>query len=163
MLDADVLIHFSKAGLLSQLPNILPEYEHIILDKVYEELGSIRHEVDNIMHFLETFRLVKFDGTGEMGREYLRLYSTKGKGESACLAYCRYTSDVIGSNNLRDTREYCEKHGITYLTTLDFFYYAFMRGKMSQPECQEAIDNLISLGEKIPKTDITHYTPHCRL
>ena len=32
ILDADVLIHFSKAGKLSLLPTILPEYDHAILN-----------------------------------------------------------------------------------------------------------------------------------
>ena len=35
VLDADVIIHFSKGGLLSLLPQIFPEYEYIVLDKVY--------------------------------------------------------------------------------------------------------------------------------
>lgn len=31
VLDADVIIHFSKGGLLSLLPQIFPEYEYIVL------------------------------------------------------------------------------------------------------------------------------------
>lgn len=31
ILDADVLLHFAKAGRLSLLPEILPEYEHVVL------------------------------------------------------------------------------------------------------------------------------------
>lgn len=42
VLDADVLIHFAKGDMLSFLPDILPEYEHVILSAVYEEVTSIR-------------------------------------------------------------------------------------------------------------------------
>jgi hypothetical protein len=48
VLDADVLIHFSKAGCLSLLPNILPEYECIVLDYVYEEIITIQKQSDKL-------------------------------------------------------------------------------------------------------------------
>ena len=35
ILDADVLIHFAKAERLNMLPEILPEYEHVVLSTVY--------------------------------------------------------------------------------------------------------------------------------
>ena len=34
VLDADVINHFSRAGRLSLLPNILPEFQFIVLDIV---------------------------------------------------------------------------------------------------------------------------------
>ena len=37
VLDADVIIHFAKGGYLSVLPTILNEYDHIVLDIVYDE------------------------------------------------------------------------------------------------------------------------------
>ena len=37
ILDADVLLHFAKAGRMSMLPEILPEYEHVVLSTVYDE------------------------------------------------------------------------------------------------------------------------------
>lgn len=40
VLDADVLIHFSKGDRLALLPTILPEYEYVVLSKVYDEIGS---------------------------------------------------------------------------------------------------------------------------
>ena len=38
ILDADVLLHFAKAGRLNMLPEILPEYEHVVLSTVYDEI-----------------------------------------------------------------------------------------------------------------------------
>ena len=50
VLDADVVIHFAKGGLLSLLPRIFPDYDYVLLEAVHEELLSdIRTEVDNLM------------------------------------------------------------------------------------------------------------------
>ena len=107
VLDADVLIHFSKGGMLSLLPDILPEYEHVILSTVYEEIHSIRNQVDNQVRFLKNITLEQFNPTGDMLKEYALLLKNFGKGESACMAYCKFTHHVIGSSNLKDIKEYC--------------------------------------------------------
>jgi hypothetical protein len=44
----------------------------------------------------------------------------KGDGESACIAYVRYSNDIIGSSNLSDVKNYCNLHSIDLLTTMDF-------------------------------------------
>lgn len=42
VLDADVIIHFAKGERLSMLPEIIKEYEYIILDKAHKEIhGSL--------------------------------------------------------------------------------------------------------------------------
>ena len=51
ILDADVLLHFAKAGRLSLLPEILTEYEHVVLSTVYDEIGSIQNQLDNQIFF----------------------------------------------------------------------------------------------------------------
>ena len=48
VLDADVINHFSRGGRLSLLPNILPEFQFIVLDIVKKELpililADLRH------------------------------------------------------------------------------------------------------------------------
>ena len=70
ILDADVLIHFSKAGKLSLLPTILPEYDHTILSAVYEETLSIRTQIDNQINFLKNMEVLPFNPTGQMRLEY---------------------------------------------------------------------------------------------
>ncbi len=159
VLDADVLIHFSKAGCLSLLPNILPEYECIVLDYVYEEIITIQKQLDNQINYLKNITLEKFNASGDMLKEYAILKNSFGKGESACMAYCRYTNNVIGSSNLKDIKDYCKQNSITYLTTLDFLYYAFKRGKMSEEESKSFIEKVQANGSKLPNIDITKYVP----
>lgn len=53
VLDADVIIHFAKGERLSMLPEIIKEYEYIILDKAHKEIHEpIRRQLDNQISFL---------------------------------------------------------------------------------------------------------------
>lgn len=160
VLDADVMLHFAKAGRLSMLPEILPEYEHVVLSTVFDEIGSIQNQVDNQIMFLKNISKEIFNPTGEMLVEYARLLQTFGKGESACMAYCRFTHNVIGSSNLKDIKEYCKKQQITYLTTMDFLYYAMKRGKMSVEECERFVNDVVAKGSKLPAVDFEKYLPN---
>lgn len=157
VLDADVLIHFQKAGYLSLLPTILPEYECVVLSVVYGELASMRSQLDNQVHLMKNISLENFSPTGDMAREYAILSSRFGRGESACMAYCRFNHDVLGSSNLRDISDYCQANGVTYLTTLDFLYYAFVRKKMTKAECDAFIKEVNGKGSKLPVVDISTY------
>ena len=163
ILDADVLFHFAKAGRLNMLPDILPEYEHVVLSAVYDEIGSIQNQLDNQILFLKNISKETFNPTGEMLVEYARLLQTFGKGESACMAYCRYTHNVIGSSNLKDIKEYCEKQLITYLTTIDFLYYGIKRGKMSVEECEQFVKDVVAKGSKLPTVDFEKYLPNSQV
>ena len=86
VLDADVIIHFSKGGLLSVLPQIFPEYEYVVLDKVYDELRTVKTQLDNQMLYFGNIRKIEFAPGLEMMREYAMLKKTFGDGESACMA-----------------------------------------------------------------------------
>ena len=161
VLDADVIIHFSKGGLLSLLPQIFPEYEYIVLDKVYDELSSVRSQLDNQITYLRNIKKVEFTPTIDILREYATLKRRFGDGESACMAYCRYTANIIGSSNLRDIKNYCTEHKITFLTTLDFLYYAWLRNKLTDKESITFIRDVISKGSRLPMIpSITQYRPN---
>lgn len=165
VLDADVIIHFVKAGQFSLLLDIFPEYQYLILDVVYDEVTVSRTTktmIDNSITLLGTrIVCVKFTPTGESRLEYARLRSSLllGKGESACMVYCRDNNDVLGSSNLKDIKDYCIKNQITYLTTIDFLYYAFVRKKLTKSEVDTFISDVIAKGSKLPVVDIERYTP----
>lgn len=55
VLDADVIIHFVKAGQFSLLLDIFPEYQYLILDVVYDEVTvsrAMKTQIDNTLTFL---------------------------------------------------------------------------------------------------------------
>lgn len=163
VLDADVILHFYKGERLSMLPSILPEYDFVLLDYVRDELhGEVRTQIDNQIHLLKNIILLEFDPSGDMMREYAQVFNAlkRGKGESACMVYCRFTNNVIGSSNLRDIKEYCAQHKIVYITTIDFLFYAYQRNKMTKEECDEFIRVVTSKGSKLPNVDITTYLPN---
>ena len=165
VLDADVIIHFVKAGQFNLLLNIFPEYQYLILDVVYDEVTVNKETktlLENTLKFFSTrIANVKFAPKGESIREYARLRSSLllGKGESACMVYCRDNHDVLGSSNLKDIKEYCSENQITYLTTIDFLYYAFVRKKMTKEEVNDFIKDVIDKGSKLPEVDIERYAP----
>ena len=164
VLDADVIIHFYKGGLLTFLPNILSEYEHIVLSHVRNEiLYDIRSALDNQKLLLKNITYVDFAPQKEMAKEYAQLVKRFGKGESACMAYCKYTNNVVGSSNLRDIKDYCAQNNITYLTTCDFLYYAWRRQKMNIEEINNFISAVKSRGSKLPDFDIQTYQPNAIL
>ncbi|MDR0988077.1 MAG: hypothetical protein LBM06_01255 [Prevotellaceae bacterium] len=161
VLDSDVVIHFIKGNCFSLLLDIFPEYQYLILDVVYAELAKSTQTktlIDNVSHHMASKLLrVDFNPSGSMMKEYALLLKTFGKGESACMVYCKSNRDVLGSSNLKDIKAYCESNGITYLTTIDFLYYAYLRKKMSKQECDAFIQEVIAKGSKLPMIDISHY------
>ena len=161
VLDADVIIHFMEADRFSMLPEIFPEYEYLILDVVYHEIAKnsqTKNFIDKYLHFFSKLRVETFVPKGESMKEYFLLQRTLGKGESACMVYCKDNRDVLGSSNLKDIQRYCSENRIIYLTTLDFLYYTYCRGKMTEQECLVFMRAVNNAGSKLPVVDITRYT-----
>ena len=161
VLDADVIIHFIEAGNFSLLPDIFPEYEFIVLDIVYNEISKnpkTKNFIDNYLTYFKKLKKETFSPAGESMKEYFYLQKTLGKGESACMVYCRDNHDVLGISNLRDIKDYCAKHDIVYLTTLDFLYYAYCRGKLSKEECFNFMKAVNNAGSRLPIINIETYS-----
>ncbi|MFA6832756.1 MAG: hypothetical protein WCR36_10920 [Bacteroidaceae bacterium] len=158
ILDADVIIHFAKAGYLGVLPTILSNYDYVVLSTVYNEIQSdLKDQLDNQMNLLKNIELLLFDPKEDMLKEYVMLTRKMGKGESACMAYCRYSHDVIGSSNLKDIKGYCTKHQLTYLTTIDFLYYAIRNGVITIDQAFQFVKDVVAKGSKLPYTDFDTY------
>lgn len=166
VLDADVVIDFIDGHQLFILPKILPTYDFVILDLVLnQELGkhpATKQYIDRqIEWFKETSNLSILEWKPD--KETLQIYSllsrTKGKGESACIAYCQTHSEVLASCNLRDTKQYCEENGITYITFLDLMWYAWRNNVLSEELCNKCIQDVIASGNMVPNVLISQYTP----
>ena len=162
VLDTDVVLHFMKGGRLSLLLDIFAsECEYVMLSTTYDEIRNRdqKNQIDNHINLLKNLTKVEFNPTGEMRRVYAMLTSQFGKGESACMAYCQFEHHVIGSNNTRDIREYCNNYGISYLTTGDFLYYAIKRGKMIESEAAQLIADARAQGSNLPDFDYNTHIP----
>jgi len=162
VLDADVINHFVRGGRLSLLPKIFPEYQLIVLDVVKKELPSlILAALDRQISQNKNIGEEVFGETFAEKKEYFRLTATDGlhlgKGESACMVYCRFHCDVVGSSNTKDVTRYCNEYGITFLTTNEFLFYAIHRGLMTKEEAEEFISKVRSMGSCPPIVDFDEY------
>lgn len=158
VLDADVIIHFYKGGYLTLLPKILPTYQYIVLSHVYNEIkGDVKNQLSNQVHLLKDIQLIEFAPQGDMLREYARLTKDRGKGESACMAYCKYNHDVLGSSNLKDITDYCQANAILYLTTIDFLYFAIQRKLMTIDEAHTFVATVQANDSHLPTIDFNTF------
>lgn len=165
LIDADVVSHFIKAGEIYSI-NTIFDYEIRVLDKVYNELKdnlSWRTQVDNLVNqgtlVIEPFP----ESNNEIKKEYFHIKKImlKGEGESACLAYVRYTNNIIASSNLKDIKQYCNLHKIEYLTTMDFLCQALSNGVYDVARCNLFITEVIKKRGKLPVNKMEDYT--CRV
>lgn len=164
LLDADVLIHFFKAGKILDFPTIFNEYEYILFDVVWEELRqpTIRFSID-ILIKNNSITFMEFPTSNELidyEFDYLRYQCSKGMGESACMAYAKYNAQrdgVVASSNLRDLLPYCRDNHIPYVTTLDFLCRAMIINLYTENECDEFIKIVVEKGSNIPIKKMSDY------
>jgi len=157
ILDADVIIHFFKAGHLGLLTQIYPNKLYIVKD-VFTEVfkGELRNQIENSIR-MKLIEELDFSKDIKVLSEYAKLKKLYGPGESACMAFCKFNNDVLASSNLKDIKQYCEENKIQYLTTLDFLNAAYKKGLLNEADCDYFIYNVISKGSKLPVTSIREY------
>lgn len=153
LVDADVIIHLAKADRLSILKELF-EGRIYVLDYVIEELKLMAPFQLSIILGLKILQEMKFPtNRAEVLLEYNKLRKTMGKGESACMAVCRYQKDILASSNLKDIKPYCKEHQIEFLTTLDILAIAYLKNKMITSEVDDCIYQIKSKQSKLPKYD----------
>jgi len=160
LLDADVVIHFIKAGKQLSIASIFPKHKLVILDKVYDELKKYRPTetiVDNILQF-GIAEKEAFPNDFEILREYATLTKEgRGEGESACMAVARLRSEIIASSNLKDIKDYCRNHSIIYLTTMDFLCQALENRIFTEEECDLFISTVKANRSRLPVNRMSEY------
>jgi hypothetical protein len=161
--DADVLIHFMQAGCFSDLKRIYPENKKVVLQKVYDELQIFKDSKVMLDSAIETFKflhLIHFPISTEMMKEFAHLTShimNMGKGESACMSYCKFTNDVVVSSNLKDVGEYCKRHSIGLITTMDLLHWAYTNSIYTEDNCNAFIKVVLKKGGRLPCQTIQEY------
>lgn len=161
LIDADIVSHFINGGEIFRLNKIFPN-RIIILDKVYNELSKMPlrgKEVDNLLNFKIIEKIPFPTSDVDMYKEYLHIKKLmfKGDGESACLAYVRFSDDIIGSSNLSDVKRYCNLHSIELLTTMDFLCEAHRNGLFTESDCDNFISKVLKSGSKLPVNKMSDY------
>ncbi|WP_316801410.1 hypothetical protein [Pedobacter frigidisoli] len=159
--DADILSHFMVSGNTLFLPKIFKN-KKIVLTIVADEIRRHPKFRDHINMLIQSGNLseIAMPNTLEIVREFATLKkSGKGAGESACMAVARFDKNIIASNNFRDIKPYCELHGISYLSTMDFLYEAYCSKVMTLSDIDYMIYELITMKipARIPSTCLEEY------
>jgi len=157
--DADVLIHFMQAGCFSDLKRIYPNNSKVVLKKVYDEIiyKDSKNMLDSAIYTFKYISLVDFPVDMAMMKEFAHLTSpliNLGKGESACLSYCKFTQNVVVSSNLKDVKEYCKRQSIELLTTLDLIKWAYENNLWLEQECDQVLQLMVKKGARLPFTSV---------
>lgn len=131
----------------------------VLLDIVANELRASKKFKTYIENVIASgfIREINFQGDKQMSFEYAQLIRTFGKGESACMAYCKFNKDILASSNLKDITKYCENNNITYLTTMDFLAEALKSKLLTEQDCNDFIKNVKAAGSKLPVDSIADY------
>jgi len=158
LLDTDVISHFISGGQFAILPSLFP-YKKVLLDVVASELRAsykFKNYINNVINsgFIKE---ISFQGDKQITMEYAKLIKSFGKGESACMAYCRFNKDILASSNLKDITTYCETNGIAYLTTMDFLVEALNSKQLTEKDCDLFITKVKAVGSKLPVNSISEY------
>jgi hypothetical protein len=158
LLDADVVIHFIKAGYQMKLTAIFPG-RLIMLDKVKQELLKRKSEALGVENFLAWCKIPvePIPKDLEILNEYAKLKKLRGEGESACMAVAKFRKEYIASSNITDIKEYCEQHSIVYYTTMDVLEFAIINNVLTEIECDNFIREVKSKGSKLPCNTMEEY------
>lgn len=170
VLDADVIIHFIQMGCLFRLPRFIPNYQFVVLDKVYNEIinSNQKNVLTRQIEWMKNIALLDTDSEfdGEMMKTYFGLKRLYGEGESACMAYCyHHRDDTVGSNNTKDITEYCEQNEISYLTTSELLHIGVRNGEITEDEARQFIGALRENETCLKPLDMTpnpKYNPYLK-
>jgi hypothetical protein len=167
LIDADVVSHFVSAGEAKFIHKIFPDNPIHMLDKVQAELqkwpvANMRQEIGELLS-KKNIRLIDFPEDNEtIKKEYYWIKNMlfKGDGESACLAVTRYSKQILASSNLIDIKEYCNRHKMDYLTTMDFLCEALRIELFDEERCNQFLEKVIAARGRLPVKKMKDYT--CR-
>ena len=143
---------------LDQIEQLRKEQQRLI--SLQQNLNLLR-QLDNQINIIGNIKEEIFGQSAEQRKEFNRLTSLSGpalgRGESACMVYCRFNHDVVGSSNIADVTSYCEEYGITYLTTNDFLFYGIRRGIITKEQADDFIKEVRSKGSCPQVVDFETY------
>ena len=162
LLDADVIIHFTKGDNLGILTG---HYKNrlLVLPEVFEELSVFRESrtaIENLIKYkLVTLYQTKGAHHSEIMREYARIKKLhkSGSGETMCMAVARFEDKIIASSNRKDIDPYCTEYGIMYKTTLDLMYDLLLADVVGERDFDYFIYNVTTKGSKLSHKTLAEY------
>ena len=159
LLDSDVIRHFIKGSNLSDLPKVFSK-RLLMLKNVKDELCRTKSLQVIVMNFIAFCKIEELDfpNDGRILKAYAELIAEgRGDGESSIMAVARYNNHIVASSNLKDIKNYCNEHQISYLTTMDILVIALEAGIYDEAACDYFIYKVKSTGSKLPVNSMQEY------
>lgn len=127
--------------------------------QVYNELGKVhvlKYKVDGLVKSNELEICQIFIGTPE-AELYIKLtsqpdpgYKNIGSGEASSIALAKFKDGILGSNNLRDIRDYIELYSLRNITTGEILFEAFNKGLITESQGNGIWQNMLNRLRKLP-------------
>ncbi|MGL1890574.1 MAG: hypothetical protein OCD02_03060 [Spirochaetaceae bacterium] len=159
LVDCDVLIHLQIGDKLSLLSDLYKD-RIILLDIIKDEFTKIGKHPHLFDMMIKQAGIKEIDfptDDKDILNEFIVLNEDFGAGESACMAYAKFNSNIIASSNLRDIRRYCETNRITYITTMDIINQAYNNNIMTLKDCDLFITKVLDKKSKLPFKNMKLY------
>lgn len=141
LLDANIIFSFVRGEIGLFLPKIFPNHELVLLSEVDKEIKD--SESKSFIQLLVKSKSISIiDNTSSLDyiQEYSILNQQFGSGESACMAFCKFSDDVIASSDFKGIVKYCDENAIEYLGMMDFLVHAWETGVMTETQCNACIN-----------------------
>ncbi len=160
LLDTDFVSSFAWVDRLDIIEGLFPK-RMVILEEVMEELDRVRHLADRVRFSIMRghVRRVEMQADSSEALEFVRLYDSGryGLGEAACMACALHRGGAVASNNLRDVKAFCARHGIPLFTTADVLVRACRDGRLGQEEAEVVWQKMLKRRSKLPKASFSDY------
>lgn len=157
--DTDALSAFLWINKFKILIDKYAEYENIALEPVIEELKEVNHLYQRFLAYQQNFTITDLNVTNIEEIEYFSALTERmGVGEAACIAYSKfYNGEYIGSNNLSDIQEECEKEKITIKTTGTILCELVESADLSLTDAEEIWTKMKAKRRKLPECSFNDY------
>ncbi len=160
VLDTDFISSFAWIDRLDILEKMYAN-NMIVIDEVMFELRRVQHLYDRLGKCIARGSIKRhFVLASDPEAQYLAHMLDSGKygtGESVCMAYLKYNQGTLGSNNLKDVKDFCVRNDIKLITTADVICEACNRDIVDDVEAETIWSQMLSKKRKLPAQSFSEY------
>lgn len=160
VLDTDLVSSFAWIDRMDILETLFPQ-QMVILDEVLSELQRVEHLYAKVKNCINNGSIssVSMLADSPAALELGEILSSGryGSGEAACMAYLKYNSGTMGSNNLSDVKTFCDANGKDLITTAMIIHYAVKTAVIRKTEAETVWDSMLKKRRKLPAGSYSAY------
>lgn len=160
MLDADFCSSLAWIDRLDILEQLYGGHM-IVLEEVEIELQRVPHLARRLQTCImkKSVKLVFMWVNSPEALEYSKMIDSGryGSGEAACMAYLKYHPGTLGSNNLKDVKQFCVDNNKCLITTAGSLHDAMQRQILTEAEIERLWAEMLCKKQKLPTRTFSQY------